>query len=126
MNRIFKHKIGHEGGHAWAKIKGIESELKSLDRLTATPFDVTIYNKALEGRERFASHIENMVRAELIASGTQNMNLSSQYFSTKAVYTEGSFSKFDHQITTYKLLENNPYNAEGYLNRTYNLPTTKR
>lgn len=119
-------QIGHEGGHAWAKMNGLESELKSLDRLTANSFDVTLYNSALEKRERFASHVENMVRTELIASGTQNMNLSSQYFSKKAVYTGGSFSKIEYQTTTYKLLESNPYNAQGYLNRTYNLPVTKR
>ncbi|WDO13622.1 hypothetical protein MH928_02715 [Flavobacterium sp. WW92] len=119
-------QIGHEGGHAWAKMNGLESELKSLDRQTANPFDVTLYNNALEKRERFASHVENMVRAELIASGTQNMSLSSQYFSRKAVYTGGSFSKVEYQTTTYKLLENSPYNAQGYLSRTYNLPVTKR
>jgi RHS repeat-associated protein len=41
-------QIGHEGGHAWAKMNGLESELKSLDRQTANPFDVTLYNNALE------------------------------------------------------------------------------
>jgi hypothetical protein len=67
-----------------------------------------------------------MVRAELITNGAQNMNLLSQYFSRKAVYTGGSFSKIEYQTTTYKLLENNPYNAKGYLSRTYNLPVTKK
>ncbi|MBY0485908.1 MAG: hypothetical protein K2P85_01755 [Flavobacteriaceae bacterium] len=70
--------------------------------------------------------LRSWVRAELIASGTQNMGLSSQYFSRKAVYTGGSFSKVDYPTTTFKLLENNPYNAQGYLSRTYNLPVTKR
>jgi hypothetical protein len=118
--------IGHEGGHAWAKKNGFESELAHLDTFTGNQFDAAVYNAGLEKRERFASHIENMVRSELISSGTQNMNLSSQYFSNKAIYTGGTLSKIEKQTTTYKILDNNPYNAQRYMNRTYNLSKTKK
>lgn len=93
---------------------------------TANSFDVSLYNNYVENRERTASHIENIIRGELINNGATNMNLSSKYFSTILNYTGGSFSKFEFKTSTFKLLENNPYNSSGYFNRIYNLPKPKK
>ncbi len=92
----------------------------------ASALEVSVYNKSLESRERFASHVENMVRGELINNGFKNMNLSTEYSSRKAIFTSGTIFKVTYEITTYKLLENNPYNAAGYFNKSYNLPIIKK
>ncbi|NMH26476.1 RHS repeat-associated core domain-containing protein, partial [Flavobacterium silvaticum] len=119
--------VGHEGGHGWAKLNGLESELSGLDVNTATQADVDNRNATVESRERFASHIENMVRAELINSGTQNMSLRSKYPSTKAIYLGQSPPMiFTFEKNAYQLLQNNPYTPSGYLNGIYKLPITKR
>jgi uncharacterized protein RhaS with RHS repeats len=119
-------QIGHEGGHAWLKKNGFEVE-KSLPNFeTANSFDVTAYNSYYENRERTASHVENIIRGELINNGATNMNLSSKYHGTILNYTGGSFSKFEFKTTAFQLLQNNPYNSSGYLNQTYKLPTIKK
>jgi hypothetical protein len=63
---------------------------------------------------------------ELINNGVQNMNLSSKYFGTTLNYTGGSFSKYEFKTNTFQLLNNNPYNAQGYLSQAYKLPIPKK
>ncbi|MBO9584384.1 MAG: hypothetical protein J7574_09520 [Flavobacterium sp.] len=119
-------QIGHEGGHAWLKMNGLETEKSAPNMSTANSLDVAIYNSYYEKRERGASHIENIIRGELISNGAKNMNLSSTYHGQTLQYTGGSLFKYDFQTSALKLLQNNPYNAQGYLNKTYNLPTPKK
>jgi RHS repeat-associated protein len=121
-----KAQIGHEGGHAWLKMNGLESEKDVPNFAKATLFEVTAYNSYYENRERTASHIENMVRGELINNGVKNMNLSSKYYGTILNYTGGSFSKYGFKATAFELLNNNPYNSEGYLKQAYKLPVVKK
>ncbi|GAA3757898.1 RHS repeat-associated core domain-containing protein [Flavobacterium ginsengiterrae] len=119
-------QVGHEGGHAWLKMNGLEVEKSVPNMSTASSFDVLIYNNHYEQRERGASHIENIIRGELISNGAKNMNLSSTYHAQTLNYTGGSLFKYDFKTSALKLLQNNPYNANGYLNKTYNLPTPKK
>ncbi|WP_346432368.1 RHS repeat-associated core domain-containing protein [Flavobacterium lipolyticum] len=119
-------QVGHEGGHAWLKMNGLEEGKTLPSRDNANSFDVKLYNNYYENRERTASHIENIIRGELINSGAQNMNLSSKYFGTTLNYTGGSFSKYETKTNTFQLLNNNPYNAQGYLSQAYKLPAPKK
>lgn len=114
--------IAHEGGHAWAKMKGIESEVSLGDN--PTTFDITVYNNKVEKRERFASHIENIIRGELINNGQQNMNIRQIYGGKKAVSSPGTLGGRISVTTHYDLLNNDksPYDAKKYLNQEYNLP----
>ncbi|MFN1219087.1 RHS repeat domain-containing protein [Chryseobacterium kwangjuense] len=119
-------QIGHEGGHAWLKMKGIETEKSMPDVEQRNEFSIAVYNKYVENRERTASHIENIVRGELINSRVKNIGLSSEYSANTLRYDSNAYFKVQFQTTTFKLLNNNPYNANDYLNKVYKLSDIKK
>ncbi|MDL2144386.1 hypothetical protein QQY79_17800 [Flavobacterium tructae] len=111
-------------------MNGLESMTnKALpNETTASSFDVTVYNNYYEKRERGASHIENIIRGELISNGVKNMSIRSTYSANLLNYTGGSLYKYNLQTSAIKILNYQPqnYNAQGYLNKMYNLPTPKK
>ncbi|MCD1117458.1 DUF6443 domain-containing protein [Chryseobacterium turcicum] len=117
--------VAHEGGHAWLKMKGIEGEMSAPDLSSMPEFKISAFNSYVENRERRASHIENIIRGELINNGIKNMNLSSEYSAQMMRYDSKSFLKMQLQTVPLKLLENNPYNANDYLNRVYKISDIK-
>jgi len=117
--------VAHEGGHAWLKMKGIEGEMSAPDLSSMPEFKISAFNSYVENRERRASHIENIIRGELINNGAKNMNLSSEYSAQIMRYDPKSFFKMQLQTVPLKLLENNPYNANDYLNRVYKISDIK-
>jgi len=117
--------VAHEGGHAWLKMKGIEGEMSAPDLSSMPEFKISAFNSYVENRERRASHIENIIRGELINNGIKNMKLSSEYSAQMMRYDPKSFLKMQLQTVPLKLLENNPYNANDYLNRVYKISDIK-
>jgi len=117
--------VAHKGGHAWLKMKGIEGEMSAPDLSSMQEFKISAFNSYVENRERRASHIENIIRGELINNGVKNMKLSNEYSAQLMRYDPKSFLKMQLQTVPLKLLENNPYNANDYLNRVYKITDIK-
>ena len=80
----------------------------------------------MENRERRALHIENIIRGELINNGVKDMKLSNEYSTQLMRYDPKSFLKMQLQTVPLKLLENNAYNANDYLNRVYKITDIKQ
>lgn len=60
--------------------------------------------------------------------GQKNMNISSTYTGNLLRYKGDSNFKFDLKTTAIKILNYQPqnYNAQGYLDKMYNLQTPKK
>jgi RHS repeat-associated protein len=118
--------LGHEGGHSWRRQKGLDPDKPVFDFGKLDFETANSVGKWLEKIERGASHIENIIRSELIAGG-RSLSLSDTYTRHAPVMRLDESTRFvpGFAIVSYKLLEGNPYTRAGYMNRQYKLEDIK-
>lgn len=122
--------IAHEIGHAWRFQVGLDATTSKphFDAFNPNIAEISMYNQVNEAHERGASHIENIVRSELISSGVQ-IGLRSVYQDNIPQYKIEKIGMFNYTPITpvprvpvnFNLLDSNPYSTSGYLNHDYNL-----
>ncbi|MBQ4820848.1 DUF6443 domain-containing protein [Aquimarina sp. MMG016] len=117
----------HELGHAWRFMNEFDKTItEELDVLKENVPLMNMINNEKEKSERGASHIENIIRGELISNGVQNLNIRSIYSGIRFTKKPpGSFIKHSLGSAHYSLL-GDKYNKEGYLNNSYNLKNIKK
>jgi RHS repeat-associated protein len=119
--------IAHETGHGWRQLQGLdgpEPTLTGTDRASMNSY-IDAFAQHHESSERGATHIENIVKSELMRSG----NSSYDGISLRSEYSPGfkSVMSFDAnmqmqktlKVTTYNVLE--PPRDANYYNRTIDI-----
>ena len=119
----------HEFGHAWRNMKRFDKKISGdLNHFVENDPLFNSIRSQKEQSERGASHIENIVRGELISNGVQNigirktysgLGLKKNYFAPKGslIYTLDSIE--------YNLLDGE-YSEGGYLSQQYKLNQIKK